>query len=221
VDADDALDVEDKPGEVEEPEQHGEALQCAASKPGNNGLTQEEWYMHDHFFLHNQNYEVALARCSGLLLLQEEFTVTSQPTGGESPEIRQVCLPFTLKGKFDQDYHHPNLPGAPRVAASGEPEYIHNTYVIMTQWVDDQRNEVPEINGRYRDKIRNYYRNLEHSKSILSMPIYHEDELIGILNVSKNAENMLLNADRADQFSQFMVPICYHLGKMLALLEES
>lgn len=53
------------------------------------------------------------------------------------------------------------------------------------------------------------------------MPIYHEDVLIGVLNVSKNAERMLLNADRAALFTQFMTPICYHLGKMLVLLGES
>ncbi|WP_339535461.1 hypothetical protein [Pseudomonas hunanensis] len=200
-----------------------EDQESAQTPPGNRAdeVTREVWYMHDHFFLHNQNYEVALARCSGILLLQDELTITSRPINGKPSEIQQVCLPFTLKDKFDQDYHHPNLPGAPSVAASGEPEYIHNTQFTMNRWVDDQRDEVAEINSRYRDKIRKYYRNLEHSKSILSMPIYHDGKLIGILNVSKNAENMLLNADRADQFAQFMVPICYHLGKMLALLKPS
>lgn len=215
---DDMLDTDNLLDEGTEEDQ-----ESAQTSTGNRAdeVTREVWYMHDHFFLHNQNYEVALARCSGILLLQDELTITSRPINGKAPEIQQVCLPFTLKDNFDQDYHHPNLPGAPSVAASGEPEYIHNTQFTMNRWVDDQRDEVAEINGRYRDKIRKYYRNLEHSKSILSMPIYHDGKLIGILNVSKNAENMLLNADRADQFAQFMVPICYHLGKMLALLKPS
>ncbi|PMQ11534.1 hypothetical protein PseAD21_11810 [Pseudomonas sp. AD21] len=184
-------------------------------------FTREVWVMHDHFFLHNQNYEVALQRCSGILFLEDELTTTS--SGGDRADtgLDQVCLPYTLDMDFDAEFHHPNLPGAPRVASSGQPEYISNTSSVVSSWVTAQREEVSEMNGRYEQKIGKYYRDLKHAKSILSLPVFHDDELIGVLNVSRNAENMLLNADRADQFAQFMVPVCYHLGKMLALLKTT
>lgn len=184
-------------------------------------LTREVWDMHDHFFLHNQSNEVALERCSGILFLEDELAAISSDDKPEKGGFEQACLPYTLNEAFNQEYHHPNLPGAPRVAASGQPEYISDTLHVVTSWVTTQRQEVREFNGRYEQKINDYYRDLTHAKSILSMPVFHDDELIGVLNVSRNAENMLLNADRADQFAQFMVPVCYHLGKMLALLKTT
>ncbi|MBK4998881.1 hypothetical protein IAE37_001157 [Pseudomonas sp. S31] len=184
-------------------------------------FTKEVWFMHDHFFLHNQNYDVALERCSGILFLEDELTAASMGCDAPKSGLEQVCMPYTDDLIFDDDYHHPNLPGAPRVAASGQPEYISSTSTVVKEWVNRQRDEVREFNGRYEQKIMQYYRNLEHAKSILSMPILHNDELIGVLNVSRNAEHMLLNADRAEQFAHFMAPVCYHLGKMLALLQTT
>lgn len=184
-------------------------------------FTREVWEMHDHFFLHNQSHAVALERCSGILFLEDELATTSSEDKPAKSSFEQACLPYTVNAHFKAEYHHPNLPGAPRVAASGQPEYISDTLHVVNSWVAAQRQEVREFNGRYEQKISDYYRDLKHAKSILSMPVFHDDELIAVLNVSRNAENMLLNADRADQFAQFMVPVCYHLGKMLALLKTT
>lgn len=184
-------------------------------------FTREVWDMHDHFFLHNQSHEVALQRCSGILFLEDELATTSSDEQPVKSGFEQACLPYTADGDFNAEFHHPNLPGAPRVAASKQPEYISDTAHVVTAWIATQRQEVRELNARYEQKISDFYRDLKHAKSILSMPVFHNDELIGVLNVSRNAENMLLNADRADQFAQFMVPVCYHLGKMLALLKTT
>jgi hypothetical protein len=219
-----ASDAQAQPANAAPEEEAGDKVQSnpmEACSPKTSRFTKEVWFMHDHFFLHNQNYDVALERCSGILFLEDELTAAS--VGCEPPKsgFEQVCLPYTDDSTFDAEYHHPNLPGAPRVAASGQPEYISSTSTVVKEWVIRQRDEVSEFNGRYQQKIMQYYRNLEHAKSILSMPILHNDELIGVLNVSRNAEHMLLNADRAEQFAHFMVPVCYHLGKMLALLQTT
>ncbi|MBF8668390.1 hypothetical protein IR012_00430 [Pseudomonas putida] len=184
-------------------------------------FTREVWNMHDHFFLHNQSHEVALQRCSGILFLEDELVTTSSNDKPAKSGFEQACLPYTLNESFKPEYHHPNLPGAPRVAASRQPEYISDTAHVVTTWVTGQRQDVREFNGRYEQKICDYYRDLTHAKSILSMPVFHGEDLIGVLNVSRNAKDMLPNADRADQFAQFMVPVCYHLGKMLALLKTT
>lgn len=210
-----------RPADDGEPGAQVQANPANAQPSGALRLSREVWEMHDHFFLHNQSYVVALERCSGILFLEDELATTSSDEKPVKGGFDQACLPYTLDGAFNPEYHHPNLPGAPRVAASGQPEYISNTLHTVSNWVSNQREDVREFNGRYEQKINDYYRNLRHAKSILSMPVFHDDELIGVLNVSRNAENMLLNADRADQFAQFMVPVCYHLGKMLALLKTT
>lgn len=197
----------------DQPQQDADDSQSAVGAP--------EWFIHDHFFLHNQNYQVALERCSGILFLEMGLTLTSKASTAPNANVQPILLPYTVSEEFDDTFHHPNLPGAPRVAASGEPEYLTNTADVVQAWIADQLPKAREINGRYQDKIREYYSELQHARSIVSMPIYHEDVLIGVLNVSKNAERMLLNADRAALFTQFMIPICYHLGKMLVLLGES
>ncbi|UVN46258.1 hypothetical protein [Pseudomonas mosselii] len=219
-----AIDVASQPISAASEETPADQVQSNPMPAGSrraSRFTKEVWFMHDHFFLHNQNYDVALERCSGILFLEDELTAASMGCDAPKSGLEQVCMPYTDDLVFDDDYHHPNLPGAPRVAASGQPEYISSTSTVVKEWISRQQDEVREFNGRYEQKIMQYYRNLEHAKSILSMPILHNDELIGVLNVSRNAEHMLLNADRAEQFAQFMVPVCYHLGKMLALLQTT
>ena len=177
----------------------------------------QNWLLQYEFFLHNQSYDVVIERCSGILFIQDTgLSVNSSCPGRPDASAEQICLPFTRTACYDPSFHHPNLPGPARAAATGQPGYVPNINETMALWFANQKITNSEINPRYEQQVKDYYRKLDHAKSLISLPLYHQGALIGVLNVSKNAENMLMNADRADLFVQLMNPVCYHLGKMLA-----
>lgn len=182
----------------------------------------EKWILQYEFFLHNQSYDVAIERCSGILFIQDvELSVESLNSDKADENVEQICLPFTYKQEYECSRHHPNLPGAPQCAASSQPIYVADLQATLAKWFEAEKRRNREISPRYEEKITQYYQNLEHARSLISLPILHNDKLMGVLNVSRNAENMLMNSDRAELFVQLMRPICYHLGKMLASLEDS
>ncbi|WP_143070319.1 hypothetical protein [Pseudomonas sp. NFR16] len=182
----------------------------------------EKWLLQFEFFLHNQSYGVAVERCSGIVFIQDAaFSATSTLDDDvPDPSIEQICLPFTYDQEYREGFHHPNLPGAPSVVAFQASEYLSNVQDFMEGWLAKQARRNPELNERYEEGLRKYYDKLKAVKSLISIPIFSEDRLIGVLNINKNNENMLLNADRADLFIQLLTPICYHLGKMLMLIED-
>ncbi|MFS2067486.1 hypothetical protein ACEN9D_01795 [Pseudomonas sp. CT11-2] len=181
----------------------------------------ENWILQYEFFLHNQSYNVAIERCSGILFIQDvELSVESLHPDKADENVEQICLPFTYKQDYKCAYHHPNLPGAPQSAASGQPIYISDVQATIAKWFTIEKRRDKEISPRYEEEITQYFQNLEHAKSLISLPIYHNEKLMGVLNVSRNVEDMLMNSDRAELFVQLMNPVCYHLGKMLASLED-
>jgi hypothetical protein len=182
----------------------------------------EDWILQYEFFLHNQSYEVAVQRCSGILFIQDtELSVESLHPDRPDVNVEQVCLPFTYKQDFRYAYHQPNLPGAPQAAATGQPIYMADVQATVKRWFETEKKKDKEISPRYEEQITHYYQNLEHAKSLISLPIYHQEKLMGVLNVSRSLEEMLTTKDRAELFVQLMNPVCYHFGKMLASLEDS
>lgn len=194
----------------------------AAPDAAEDDLSLENWILQYEFFLHNQSYNVAIERCSGILFIQDvELSVESLHPDKADENVEQICLPFTYKQDYKCAYHHPNLPGAPQSAASGQPIYISDVQATIAKWFEMEKRRDKEISPRYEEQITQYFQNLEHAKSLISLPIYHNEKLMGVLNVSRNVEDMLMNSDRAELFVQLMNPVCYHLGKMLASLEDS
>ena len=184
------------------------------------GVSLKEWLLQFEFFLHKQSYEVAVSRCSGILFLQDSaLSVTSKTNDEPDGAIEEICLPFTMREEMKVGFHHPNIPGAPSVAASGDAEYITGLRAHTSKWLDDLKIDESEVSCRYENQLRDYYSRLEHVKSLISIPIKYEDKFLGVLNVSKNNDNMLMNAERAGMFTLLLEPICYHLGKMIYLLE--
>lgn len=182
----------------------------------------EQWILQFEFFLHNQSYDVAIERCSGILFIQDtELSVESQHPDKPDKDVEQICLPFTFKNTYTPGFHQPNLPGAPQAASSGQPVYVPDLKKFIAEWFVVQKSKDKEISDRYESQVSRYYQNLEHAKSLISLPIRHKDVLMGVLNISRDLENMLMNSDRAELFVQLMNPVCYHLGKMLASLEDS
>lgn len=195
-------------------------LDFTGGQPNTQGGSLKEWLLQFEFFLHKQSYEVAISRCSGILFLQDNvLSVTSktydEPDGG----IEEICLPFTMREDMKIGFHHPNIPGAPSVAASGDAEYITGLRAHTSKWLDDLKIDESEVSRRYENQLRDYYSRLEHVKSLISIPIKYEDKFLGVLNISKNNDNMLMNAERAGMFTLLLEPICYHLGRMIYLLE--
>jgi hypothetical protein len=181
----------------------------------------EDWILQYEFFLHNQSYEVAVQRCTGILFIQDKgFSVESLHPDQPDSSVEQICLPFTYKQDFLHTYHQPNLPGAPQAAATGQPIYLADVQAAVKRWFEAEKKKDKEISPRYEEQITRYYQNLEHAKSLISLPIYYKEKLMGVLNVSRSLEEMLTTKDRAELFVQLMNPVCYHLGKMLASLED-
>ncbi|MDW2777936.1 hypothetical protein [Pseudomonas sp. BEA3.1] len=187
-----------------------------------NEQTLEQWMLQFEFFLHNQSYQVAVERCSGILFIQDlELSVESQNPDRRDQSVEQICLPFTLKDQYKRSFHHPNLPGAPEAAASGQPVYIADVRSTVENWFTELKKKDKEVSARYEEEVTLYYQNLEHTKSLMSLPLFHNGSLLGVLNVSRDLENMLMKPERAELFVHLMNPVCYHLGKMLASLEAS
>lgn len=183
----------------------------------------EKWLLQFEFFLHNQSFEIAIQRCSGILTIADNSYSASSaaPNDEPDPDLEDICLPYTNKTEYIVGHNHPNLPGAPMVAASGECEYLNSTQQVMLRWLDEQQKTNPETNQRYYKKLKDYYQELDTAKSLLSIPLFIDNDLYAILNINKNNENMLLNNDRAEQFVNLLSPICYQLSKMLQLSEEN
>lgn len=195
-------------------------LDFTGEQPKTQGDILKNWLLQFEFFLHKQSYEVAISRCSGILFLQDnDLSVTSKTNDEVDGAIEEICLPFTKREEIKIGFHHPNIPGAPSVAASGDAEYITGLRAHTSKWLDDLKIDESEISRRYENQLRHYYSRLEHVKSLISIPIKYEDKLLGVLNISKNNDNMLMNAERAGMFTLLLEPICYHLGRMIYLLE--
>ncbi len=199
--------------------------QRPAANDGDEEQSWDGWVVSSPFFLHRQNSTVAWERCTGALaIVDTELSVSSSgiTKSGVSAdhELEPIILPYTVKDKFDRTFHHPNLPGAPLAAATGQPAYIENISESIKNWIDREREDNPETNQRYLNDVAEYYKNLEGVSSLISIPVMINDRLNAVLNIQKNNESLLYSHERADMFIHLMNPICYHLGRMLLLMYE-
>lgn len=199
-----------------------EVAQPEAAEAIEDDQSLKDWILQYEFFLHNQSYEVAVQRCSGILFIQDkELSAESLHPDQPDASVEQICLPFTYRQDYRHAHHQPNIPGAPQAAATGHPVYLADVQAAVMRWFETEKKKDKEISPRYEEQITRYYQNLEHAKSLISLPIYHKEKLMGVLNVSRSLEDMLTTKDRAELFVQLMNPVCYHFGKMLASLEDS
>jgi hypothetical protein len=205
---------------------HPYVFNTNSQRPAANDNEEEEswdaWVLGSPFFLHRQSSDVVWGRCTGAVaIVDTQLCVASckkEPGDPAYDELQPIVLPYTAIKNYKVGHHHPNLPGAPMAAATGQPGYIENLSETIKNWLKKEQEVNPEITQKYLSGIDEYYKGLGEVSSLISIPISINDKLNAVLNIQKNNESLLYSHERADMFIHLMNPICYHLGRMLLLM---
>ncbi|MBK3468174.1 hypothetical protein [Pseudomonas sp. MF6776] len=179
--------------------------QRPAANDGEADETWDSWVLTSPFFLHRQSANVAWERCTGAVAIvdtQLSVSTTSLGEGGDPAdhELEPIVLPYTSRKDYTNGYHHPNLPGAPLAAATGQPAYIENLSESIRNWLEKEEEVNPEISKRYLKDVSEYYKTLNGVSSLISIPVLINEKLNAVLNIQKNNESLLYNHERADMF---------------------
>lgn len=195
-------------------------------RPANDDEGEESWdtwVLGSPFFLHSQSSDVLWERCTGAVaIVDTQLSVTSSGKKSDAPpyddKLQPIVLPYTLLKEYKIGHHHPNLPGAPWAAATGQPGYIEDLGGTIKNWITKQKEDNTQVTKRYLEGLEGYYKSLDGVSSLISIPVLINDKLNAVLNIQKSNESLLYNHERADMFIHLMSPICYHLGRMLLLM---
>lgn len=205
-------------------EPHAYVLNTRSQRPAVDDSVEESWdawALTSPFFLHCQSSDVLWERCTGAVaIVDAQLSVSSgsKTPGSHDDELKPIILPYTLMKHYAVGRHHPNLPGAPLAAATGQPGYIEDLGETIKNWLKKEAEVNPETTQKYLRSIDEYYKSLVDVSSLISIPVLINDKLNAVLNIQKTNESLLYNHERADMFIHLMNPICYHLGRMLLLM---
>lgn len=205
-------------------EPHAYVLNTRSQRPAVDESVEESWdawALTSPFFLHCQSSDVLWQRCTGAVaIVDAQLSVSSgsKVPGSHDDELKPIIFPYTLMKDYNVGRHHPNLPGAPLAAATGQPGYIEDLGETIKNWLKKEAEVNPETTQKYLRSIDEYYKSLVDVSSLISIPVLINDKLNAVLNIQKTNESLLYNHERADMFIHLMNPICYHLGRMLLLM---
>lgn len=183
-------------------------------------------------FLYNNSTLGKLAKCSGILVLEDTtFTVSTKVEFGERDDFikEPICFPYVEQG-YAGFTTQPIIPGAPMCASFGMAQYLHHTQSEISLFLDNLAYKNREFCNRFKHDVLEYYNDIEEAQSILSIPIQVRREAdaeqlpvyetIAVMNIYRNKKGIFRDEDSAMNFAQLLEPICYHFGKMLVSLAQ-
>jgi len=177
------------------------------------------------FFLFNSNIDARLDNADGILHLTDlelSTSVSNQDLAKPDEEILPICFPFKADTS-DYAKSQPNLPGGPVSVSSMEAQYIQDSRIHFTEWLERETSRNPHMTEHYKTTIEQYYTTHRFATSILSIPLLSRNTSdkskspTGCLNIYNNKANILMGDSRNAQFVQLLQPICAYLHDMILL----
>lgn len=173
---------------------------------------------YNNFFV-DKNIESIKASIDAVLVLEDNKLTTTTETIDPSPDkqIKPFILPVTFqktKGKRFQ-----NIPGAPRSVADGKAQWISDTAEILNICKNEDH-----FDKEILDKIESYYDLDTKGKSIISIPLYYDNEkkiILGTINIYRNKKLILRNEVRAEEFCAYLEPFNSLLCNLLSFYSEA